>query len=76
MPRRSASPGYETAAIVSSFVLDRRFGLAAGFETYDDGRKRFLYRRFLEIKTEAEFSRERARAREALSAPGPRGGRR
>jgi len=28
--------GYQTAAFVSSFVLDRRFGLAQGFEIYDD----------------------------------------
>ena len=28
--------GYETAAFLGSFVLDRRFGLAQGFETYDD----------------------------------------
>jgi arylsulfatase A-like enzyme/Flp pilus assembly protein TadD len=28
--------GYETAAFVSSFVLDGRFGLAQGFATYDD----------------------------------------
>jgi arylsulfatase A-like enzyme/tetratricopeptide (TPR) repeat protein len=28
--------GYRTAAFVSSFVLARRFGLARGFETYDD----------------------------------------
>jgi arylsulfatase A-like enzyme/tetratricopeptide (TPR) repeat protein len=28
--------GYRTAAFVSAFVLDRRFGLARGFETYDD----------------------------------------
>jgi arylsulfatase A-like enzyme/tetratricopeptide (TPR) repeat protein len=28
--------GYRTAAFVSSFVLDRRFGLARGFERYDD----------------------------------------
>jgi len=28
--------GYRTAAFVSSFVLDRRFGLSRGFETYDD----------------------------------------
>jgi arylsulfatase A-like enzyme/Tfp pilus assembly protein PilF len=27
--------GYRTAAFVSSFILDRRFGLARGFETYD-----------------------------------------
>jgi choline-sulfatase len=31
-----ASRGYDTAAFVSSFVLDRRYGLARGFQTYDD----------------------------------------
>jgi arylsulfatase A-like enzyme len=30
------SAGYRTAAFVSSFVLARRFGLARGFDTYDD----------------------------------------
>jgi len=28
--------GYRTAAFVSAFVLDRRYGLAAGFDRYDD----------------------------------------
>ena len=28
--------GYRTAAFVSAFVLDRRYGLAQGFATYDD----------------------------------------
>jgi arylsulfatase A-like enzyme/Tfp pilus assembly protein PilF len=28
--------GYETAAFIGAFVLDRRFGLAQGFDTYDD----------------------------------------
>lgn len=28
--------GYETAAVVGAFVLDRQFGLGAGFDTYDD----------------------------------------
>jgi choline-sulfatase len=28
--------GYRTAAFIGAYVLDRRFGLAAGFETYDD----------------------------------------
>ncbi|MDH3254332.1 MAG: sulfatase-like hydrolase/transferase [Acidobacteriota bacterium] len=28
--------GYQTAAFVASFVLDRRFGLAQGFDVYDD----------------------------------------
>jgi arylsulfatase A-like enzyme/Flp pilus assembly protein TadD len=28
--------GYRTAAFVGAYVLDRRFGLAGGFDTYDD----------------------------------------
>jgi len=28
--------GYRTAAVVGAFVLDRRFGLAQGFDSYDD----------------------------------------
>lgn len=28
--------GYDTAAFVAAFVLDRKFGLQRGFETYDD----------------------------------------
>jgi len=28
--------GYQTAAFVGAFVLDRRFGLARGFDVYDD----------------------------------------
>jgi len=28
--------GYQTAAFVAAFVLDRKFGLDRGFETYDD----------------------------------------
>src|SRR5205823_10431639 len=28
--------GYRTAALVSAFVLDRRYGLARGFDVYDD----------------------------------------
>jgi arylsulfatase A-like enzyme/Tfp pilus assembly protein PilF len=30
------SAGYRTAAFVGAYVLDRRFGLANGFDTYDD----------------------------------------
>ncbi len=30
------SAGYRTAAFVGAFVLDRRFGLAQGFDSYDD----------------------------------------
>jgi choline-sulfatase len=31
-----ARAGYRTGAFVSAFILDRRFGLSRGFETYDD----------------------------------------
>jgi arylsulfatase A-like enzyme/Flp pilus assembly protein TadD len=30
------SAGYRTGAAIGAFVLDRRFGLATGFDTYDD----------------------------------------
>jgi choline-sulfatase len=33
---RLQTAGYRTAAVVSSFVLSRRFGLARGFDVYDD----------------------------------------
>jgi len=32
--------GYKTAAVVSSFVLDRKFGLVNGFDIYDDRMER------------------------------------
>lgn len=32
-----AAAGYATAAFVSSYVLDRQFGLSRGFSHYDDG---------------------------------------
>ncbi|MBI3491506.1 MAG: sulfatase-like hydrolase/transferase, partial [Acidobacteria bacterium] len=34
--QRLKSRGYQTAAFIGAFVLDRRFGLARGFDTYDD----------------------------------------
>jgi choline-sulfatase len=36
LARALQDAGYRTGAIVSSFALDRRFGLDAGFESYDD----------------------------------------
>ena len=36
LAERLRSAGYGTAAFVSSFVLARRFGLARGFDLYDD----------------------------------------
>jgi arylsulfatase A-like enzyme/Tfp pilus assembly protein PilF len=36
LPARLAANGFRAGAFVSAFVLNRRFGLARGFETYDD----------------------------------------
>jgi choline-sulfatase len=36
LAERLQQAGYRTAAFVSSFILARRFGLARGFDTYDD----------------------------------------
>jgi arylsulfatase A-like enzyme/thioredoxin-like negative regulator of GroEL len=36
LAERLRAAGYRTAAFVSAFVLDRRFGLDRGFEVYDD----------------------------------------
>lgn len=36
LAERFRAAGYDTAAFVSSFVLDRQFGLARGFGVYDD----------------------------------------
>jgi arylsulfatase A-like enzyme/Flp pilus assembly protein TadD len=37
---RLSAAGYRTGAFVGSFVLDHRFGLARGFDTYDDSMER------------------------------------
>jgi arylsulfatase A-like enzyme/Flp pilus assembly protein TadD len=36
LARTLKNHGYRTAAFVAAYVLDRRFGLADGFDTYDD----------------------------------------
>lgn len=36
LPERLRGAGFGTAAFVGAFVLDRRFGLARGFDVYDD----------------------------------------
>jgi arylsulfatase A-like enzyme/Tfp pilus assembly protein PilF len=55
-----AQAGYRTAAFVSGFPLDRRFGFSRGFETYDDhlprgnDRRRTPYvERFADATTDA-----------------------
>jgi tetratricopeptide (TPR) repeat protein len=39
LAQKLRAAGYRTAAFVSSFALAARFGLARGFEAYDDGQK-------------------------------------
>jgi tetratricopeptide (TPR) repeat protein len=36
LARRFKNAGYRTAAFIGAYVLDRRFGLAEGFDLYDD----------------------------------------
>jgi choline-sulfatase len=36
LAERLHAAGYRTAAVVSSFAVDRRFGFAQGFDSYDD----------------------------------------
>ena len=36
LPERLRAEGFATAAFVGAFVLDARFGLARGFDVYDD----------------------------------------
>lgn len=54
-----SAAGYRTGATVSSFVLDRQFGLAQGFDQYDDdvsSGEQIPYR-FNEIKADATTDR-------------------
>jgi choline-sulfatase len=44
LAERLQKAGYRTAAFVSAFVLDRRFGLARGFDVYDDGEGKWTER--------------------------------
>ena len=43
--------GYDTAAFVGAYVLDRRFGLDQGFDTYVDDFERWLAPRFRGLVT-------------------------
>src|SRR3990172_303095 len=40
LPELLRKNGYKTGAVVSSFVLDRKFGLEKGFDAYDDRMER------------------------------------
>jgi choline-sulfatase len=51
--------GYDTAAFVSAFPLDARFGLARGFDVYDD--------RFSNVDTHTAFVMEERRGPETVA---------
>src|SRR3954468_8245584 len=53
---RLAAAGYRTAAFVSSFALSRRFGIARGFETYDETFPRDRSERTARETTDAALS--------------------
>lgn len=52
LAERLQSAGYRTAAFVSAFVLARRFGLARGFQTYDDELERGAAERSSAVTTD------------------------
>ena len=66
LAERLRSVGYRTAAFVSSFTLARRFGLARGFDVYDDeprgGGSERVARETADAAT-AELSRDSAQPR-------------
>ena len=55
-----AGKGFATGAFVSAFVLDSRYGLSRGFETYDE-----LYR---QVDQPREFQIEQSRAADVVAA--------
>lgn len=46
--------GYSTGAFVGSYLLDRRFGLDQGFDTYDDSYSRDYNRKLAHLERKAE----------------------
>jgi choline-sulfatase len=58
-----AARGYDTAAFVSSFVLDRQFGLARGFGHYDDALDDPVPGQFVSLELERRGDRTVAAAR-------------
>jgi choline-sulfatase len=66
--------GYDTAAFVSSFVLDRQFGLARGFSHYDDGLDEATGGPFVSLELERRGDRTAAAARAWLAGAARQGG--
>ena len=46
LPEMLKQNGYKTSAIISSFVLDKQFGLAQGFDVYHDTFKKIHHNKF------------------------------
>jgi arylsulfatase A-like enzyme/tetratricopeptide (TPR) repeat protein len=67
LAQRLRDAGYRTSAFVSSFVLDRRFGLARGFDFYDDERAPGQVERLARDTT----ARAAAHLASLRGAPGP-----
>ena len=67
---RLKARGFTTGAIVSSFVLDRRFGTGQGFDTYDD---RFQAEHKIGDLAERKGDETTRVARDWLEAPIPSG---
>ena len=67
------SAGYRTGAVIGAYVLDRRFGLGEGFDTYDDDIARGdLEAGLLEAERRGTSSRtRRSPGWKALPADGP-----
>ena len=63
LAERLGDRGYETAAFVSAYPLARQFGLARGFQTYDDE---------FEVERSAKETTDRAIAYLSRSATAPR----
>ena len=59
LPELLKKQGYKTAAFISAYVLDRRFGLDQGFDIYDDD---------LETDVEAKLSQKERRAETVTKA--------
>jgi arylsulfatase A-like enzyme len=57
LAERLKRAGYRTAAVVSSFVLARRFGLARGFDAYDDAQPAGRAERTARETTDAALAR-------------------
>jgi choline-sulfatase len=72
LARALGDAGYRTAAVVSSFVLDRRFGLDEGFASYDDrisGRDATLApQKWQGVAVDAPFDRRADETRERAVA--------